>query len=93
MRRGEQTITATGSNTSGTQSVKVNIASITANSLIYTTAESVNMATKNSGSASSGQIEFTVFSNGVPANQDVDISLERGPIDLSFITQGNRKLK
>lgn len=91
---GEQTITATGSNTSSTQSVKVNIASITANSLIYTTAESVNMATKNSGSASSGQIEFTVFSNGVPAaNQDVDISLERGPIDLSFITQGNRQAK
>ncbi len=88
---GEQTITATGSNTSSTQSVKVKIASITANSLIYTTAESINMATKNSGSASSGQIEFTIFSNGVPAsNQSVKISKSYAPTDFSFITQGNK---
>ena len=91
---GEQTLIATGSDTASTQSIKINIAAITANALVYTSTGAVNMATKNSGSSSSGQIEFTVFSNGVPAaNQDVKISLERGPVDLSFITQGNREAK
>lgn len=91
---GVQTITATGSNVSATKSLEVNIDSIVANSLVYTTSGAVNVVTKNSGSASSGQLEFTVFSNGVPAaNQDVSINLVRGPDDISFVTEGNRDPK
>lgn len=91
---GTQTITATGSDASITKSVQVNIAAITANALVYTTADTVSMATKNSGSSSSSQIEFTVYANGTPAaNQEVSINLIRGPSDLSFITDGNRLVK
>lgn len=90
---GKQTISAaSGSDASITKSLELTIAAITANALVYTTANAVNMATKNSGSASSGQIEFTVYANGTPAaNQDVNINLVRGPSDLSFITEGNRQ--
>lgn len=91
---GAQTITATGSDASITKSIQVKIAEISANALVYTTADAVSMATKNSGSSSSGQIEFTVYANGTPAaNQDVSINLVRGPSDLSFITDGNRQVK
>lgn len=91
---GTQTITATGSDASITKSVQVNIAAITANALVYTTSGKVDLVTKNSGSASSGQVEFTVYANGTPAaNQDVNINLTQGPSDLSFITVGNRQPK
>lgn len=88
---GKQTVSATVSNASVTKSIDLNIAAIVANSLVYTSAGPVNLVTKNSGSATSGQIEFTVFSNGVPAtNQDVSINLVKGPDDISFVTEGNR---
>lgn len=91
---GTQTITATGTDASITKSLQVTIAAISANALVYTTANPVSMATKNSGSSSSGQIEFTVYANGTPAaNQDVSISLVRGPSDLTFVTEGNRQVK
>lgn len=91
---GSQRITATGSDASTTKSIEVNIAAITANSLVYTTTEAVNVVTKNSGSTSSGQIEFTVYANGTPAaNQEVNINLIRGPSDLSFVTDGNRQTR
>lgn len=91
---GAQKIIATGANTSLTQAVDINIAAITANSLVYSTSGEVKLVTRNSGSASSGQIEFTVYANGVPAsNQDVNIDLVRGPADLSFISVGNRTTK
>lgn len=86
-----QTITATGSNVSVSKSINVQIAAIAANSLVYTTVGKVNLVTRNSGSASSGRVEFTVYANGTPAaNQDVNIELTKGPGDLSFVTDGNR---
>ena len=91
---GPQTIDALGSDASVSKQVQVQIAAIAANSLVYSTANKVNLVTRNSGSASSGNIEFSVFANGVPAiNQDVNIELAKGPSDLSFITDGNRTTK
>lgn len=91
---GAQTITATGSNSALTKTLPLTIAAIQANSLVYSTSDDVQLVTKNSGSSSSGQIEFTVYSNGTPAsNQDVQIDLVRGPSDLSFVTVGNRTTK
>ena len=88
----KQTITAvTANNTSSAQSIEVNIKAIKASNIIYTTTESVILGAKNSGSSSSGQIEFTVYSNGVPAaNQEVILDLIKSPIDFNFISQGNR---
>jgi hypothetical protein len=90
---GLQTITATGSNTAISNSIQVNIANIQANSIVYSS-DPVNLGIQRSGSASSGQIEYTIYSNGKPAtNQDVRIELMRGPEDISFITPGNRLTK
>lgn len=89
---GEQTITATGSNIPESK-VKVSIAAIEANSIVYTS-DAVNLGINSSGSASSGQVEFTLYSNGVPAaNKDVQIELLRAPEDLSFISLGNQNIK
>jgi hypothetical protein len=89
---GEQTITASGSNIPESK-VKINIAAIEANSIVYTS-EAVSLGINSSGSASSGQVEFTLYSNGVPAaNKDVQIELLRAPEDLSFISLGNQNIK
>lgn len=89
---GKQTITAMGSNISA-KTIEVDIAAIEANSLVYTS-DAVNLGIKSSGSASSGQIEFTLYANGIPAaNKDVSIELLRAPIDLSFVVLGNRAVK
>ena len=49
------------------------------------------MGASNSGSSSSGQIEFTVFANGRPAaNQQVEISKLQVPTDFSFVTLNNQ---
>ncbi|MBF2720295.1 Ig-like domain-containing protein [Psychrobacter sp. NG254] len=92
---GLQTITAvSASNTSSSQSVNVNIKSIEASSIVYTTTNSVVLGAKNSGSSSSSQIEFTVYANGVPAaNQDVTLDLIKSPSDFNFVSQGNRDSK
>ena len=88
----KQTITATGSNISA-KTIEINIAAIEANSLVYSS-DAVNLGIKSSGSASSGQIEFTLYSNGTPAaNKDVNIELLRAPNDLSFVALGNRAVK
>ncbi|SLJ85469.1 hypothetical protein [Psychrobacter sp. DAB_AL43B] len=89
---GKQTITAvTANNTSSAQSIEINIKAIKASNIIYSTNESVVLGAKDSGSSSSGQIEFTVYSNGVPAaNQEVILDLIKSPIDFNFISQGNR---
>lgn len=90
---GKQTIRASGSNIPESK-VEVNIAATEANSLVYTTTNAVNLGIKNSGSAASGQIEFTLYANGTPAaNKDVNIELVRAPEDLSFISLGNRAIK
>jgi hypothetical protein len=90
---GTQTITAIGSNVPK-QTVTVNIAEIKADSLRYSSESTVNLGIKRSGSASSGQIEFTLYANGTPAaNKDVNIELLRAPEDLSFVALGNRAIK
>ncbi|EKU60741.1 hypothetical protein ACINWC323_0574 [Acinetobacter sp. WC-323] len=91
---GEQTIRASGSNIPESK-VEVSIAAVEANSLVYTTSNPVNLGIKSSGTAASGQIEFTLYANGTPAaNKDVNIELVRGaPEDLSFISLGNRAVK
>ncbi|MGY5394573.1 hypothetical protein [Acinetobacter sp. NigerLNRRAM0016] len=90
---GAQSITATANNATVSKTISVNIASIEANSLVYTS-DAVNLGIQSSGSASSGQIEFTVYANGVPAaNKDVNIELIRGPEGLSFVTFGNTATK
>jgi len=49
---------------------------------------------RKSGSASSGQIEFTLYANGVPiADQDVLIEKVQAPEDLSFVSFGNQNNK
>ncbi|MCJ8146059.1 Ig-like domain-containing protein [Acinetobacter sp. A3.8] len=89
---GAQTITATTSDGTDTKNVSVNIAAITANALVYTTADAVNLVTKNSGSAASGQIEFTVYANGNEAsNQKVSIEIVKGPSDLSLDSDSQLK--
>ncbi|WP_151801583.1 CARDB domain-containing protein [Acinetobacter guillouiae] len=90
---GKHTIIASGSNIPESK-VEVSIAATEANSLVYTTTNAVNLGIKNSGSAASGQIEFTLYANGTPAaNKDVNIELVRAPEDLSFISLGNRAIK
>ena len=86
---GKQTITVTGSNIAEAKTVEVNIAAIEANSLVYTS-DAVNMGIKSSGSALSGQVEFILYANGVPAtDKDVKIELEKSPEGLSFVSEGN----
>lgn len=90
---GQQTIRAAGSNIPESK-VDVNIAAIEANSLKYTTSSPVTLGIRSSGTAVSGQIEFTLYANGTPAaNKDVNIELVRAPEDLSFISLGNQNLK
>ena len=87
-----QTISITPTNTPvNRQVVSVNIAPVEASSIVYTTTQDISLGARNSGSSSSGQIEFTVFANGRPAaNQQVEISRLFAPSDFSFVTLNNR---
>ena len=90
---GKQIITASGTDASVTQSIQVDIAAIEANSLVYTSSP-VNLGIQSSGSASSGQIEFTLYANGTPAeNKEVQLELMRAPEGSSFITIGNTAIQ
>ncbi|MCU4352877.1 Ig-like domain-containing protein [Acinetobacter ursingii] len=87
---GNQKIIATTS-TGTSNSTSVSIAQAIATSVVYTTKDAVQLGINSSGSSSSGQIEFTVYSNGtVLKNQNITLSLEKAPTDLSFISLGNR---
>lgn len=92
---GTQTITASTPNGSaGSLSTKVSIAAIEPTSINYTTQEGLTLGAKSSGSASTSQVEFTIYSNGSPAsNQQVKIDLLRAPADFSFVRNGNRSSK
>lgn len=89
---GTQTITITPENApSARKTVTVNIASIAASSIVYTTANEVKLGASNSGSSSSGQLEFTVYANGRPAaNKEVIISQQYAPTDFSFVSLNNK---
>ncbi|WP_043973670.1 MULTISPECIES: Ig-like domain-containing protein [unclassified Acinetobacter] len=87
---GNQKIIAT-TTTGASNTTSVSIAQAVATSVVYTTKDSVQLGINTSGSSSSGQIEFTVYSNGtVLKNQNITLSLEKAPTDLSFISLGNR---
>ena len=89
---GTQKISAKGLNIPEVE-VDVNIKALEANSLVYTSNQ-VNLGIRKSGSASSGQIEFTLYANGVPvADQDVLIEKVQAPEDLSFVSFGNQNNK
>jgi len=89
---GTQTITATPANNPVNKQTKtISIAGVEASSIVYTTTEKVQLGASNSGSSSSGQIEFTVYANGRPAaNQQVEISRLETPPDFSFVTLNNQ---
>jgi hypothetical protein len=89
---GTQTISATPANDlDSTKSTTVQIANVQANSLVYTTAGAIQLGAANSGSSSSNVVEFTVYSNGIPAsNQEVLISKVYAPNDFSFVKLGNK---
>jgi len=89
---GSQIITATpANNIEQKQTRTVSIAGVTASSVVYTTAEKMQLGASNSGSSSSGQIEFTVYANGRPAaNQDIEISKIETPPDFSFVALNNQ---
>ena len=89
---GTQKILATGLNIPEV-GIDVSIKALEANSLVYTS-NKVNLGIRKSGSASSGQIEFTLYANGVPiADQDVLIEKVQAPEDLSFVSFGNQNNK
>ncbi len=92
---GKQTITAvTANNTTTFKNIEINIKPIQASSIVYTTTTPITLGAKNSGSSSSGQIEFTVYANGVPANnQEIVLDLIKSPSDFTFVSQGNRSTK
>lgn len=92
---GPQTITATLANNSANKQTKdIVIAGVEASSVVYTTTEKVQLGARNSGSSSSGQIEFTIYANGRPAaNQQVEISKVQAPTDFSFVTLNNQTAK
>ncbi|WP_227429256.1 Ig-like domain-containing protein [Psychrobacter sp. I-STPA6b] len=74
-----------------TQSETIEVASPEATSIIYT-ANDLTMGIQNSGSSSTGQIEFTVYSNSSPlANQKVELSLEKAPLGLTFGPEKKRE--
>lgn len=89
---GAQTITITPEgNPVARRSITVNIASIAASSIVYTTSNEVKLGASNSGSSSSGQIEFTVYASGRPAaNREVIISQLYAPNDFSFVSPNNK---
>ena len=87
---GSQEITVTP-NTSPTnaKNISVDIQAAKATSIVYTS-QAINIPVLGSGSSSTGQVEFTVYSNGTAlANQDVILSLNKAPEGSSFVSLGN----
>ncbi|WP_180172370.1 Ig-like domain-containing protein [Acinetobacter sp. YH12023] len=88
-----QAITITANNGATTTTKNITINPIKANSLVYSSGE-VKLGAANSGSSASGKVEFTVYSNNLPAkNQDVLVELIYAPTDLSFIALHNKTQK
>ncbi|MCK6158113.1 hypothetical protein KZX29_04785 [Moraxella osloensis] len=88
----DTSVIITASTTTGVSAnTSINLTPIVGNSIAYATTGAVNLGASNSGSSTSGQIEFTVYSNGKPAaNQDVIITKTYAPLDFSFVKLGNQ---
>ncbi len=84
-------ISASLPNSNVTTSATIDVTPIQADALVYTTEGAVDLGIKGSGSATSGQIEFTLYANGVPAkDKEVRVSIQKAPADLSFVSLNNR---
>ena len=90
---GTQKLTLLSNNGAVTTTQNVNINAIKANSIVYTSGE-LKLGILSSGSSSSGKVEFTVYSNNIPArNQDVNVELVYAPNDFSFVSLNNKTSK
>lgn len=88
-----QTLTISANNGATIATKNITINPIKANSLVYSSGE-VKLGAAKSGSSASGKVEFTVFSNNLPAkDQEVLVELIYAPSDLSFIALYNRSQK
>lgn len=88
---GKQEITVTPSNSpASAQKVPVNVEAATATSVVYTS-KAISIPVLGSGSSSSSQVEFTVYSNekALP-NQEVTLSLVQSPQGTSFVSLNNK---
>lgn len=86
---GNVRISATTGNS--TQSTTVIVASAEATSIIYTSSD-VSLGIRGSGSSSTGQAEFTVYSGATTlANEQVRVSLEKSPFGLTFGPNRNQQ--
>lgn len=86
---GNVRISATTGNS--TQSTTVTVASAEATSIIYTSND-VSLGIRGSGSSSTGQAEFTVYSGATTlANEQVRVSLEKSPFGLTFGPNRNQQ--
>lgn len=87
---GKQEIKVTPSNSPfNAKIVSVNVEAATATSAVYTS-KAISIPVVGSGSSSSSQVEFTVYSNekALP-NQDVTLSLVKAPQGTSFVSLSN----
>ncbi|WP_411684562.1 Ig-like domain-containing protein [Acinetobacter indicus] len=87
---GSQDITVTpNTSPANAKVISVNIEAAIATSIVYTS-QAIRIPILGSGSSSSGQVEFTVYSNGTALpNQDVTLSLNKAPSGSSFVSLGN----
>jgi len=74
-----------------TKSTTVTVASAEATSIIYTSND-ISLGIRGSGSSSTGQAEFTVYSGSTTlANEQVRVSLEKSPLGLTFGPNRNQQ--
>ena len=74
-----------------TKSTTITVASAEATSIIYTSND-LSLGIRGSGSSSTGQAEFTVYSGSTTlANEQVRVSLEKSPFGLTFGPNRNQQ--
>ena len=74
-----------------TKSTTVTVASAEATSIIYTSND-ISLGIRGSGSSSTGQAEFSVYSGSTTlANEQVRVSLEKSPLGLTFGPNRNQQ--
>ncbi|WP_430737506.1 Ig-like domain-containing protein [Psychrobacter sp. VH5] len=74
-----------------TKSTTITVASAEATSIIYTS-DDLSLGIRGSGSSSTGQAEFTVYSGSTTlANEQVRVSLEKSPFGLTFGPNRNQQ--
>jgi hypothetical protein len=80
----EGTVRLNASSGTVSQTQNLTVQKAEATSIIYTSNE-LTMGIENSGSSSTGQVQFTVYTDTTPlANTKVKVSLEKSPLGLKF---------